>query len=611
VASSIDRPAVVAKARRPTQAEADMLGVYQDAERALLQSVTGGVRDLVEGPDDSLDARRAAGVRQVQQAAQGVFAGLERGAARRVDAVLGAADQQGAAAAAAELGAITGRGRDQYADTINRGALDRLAAALVDRLTPAHAAILRTTVDAFREVAARVLPAVLVGSDTRRIATQRALWALTDRGISAFTDKAGRKWSLSSYAEMATRSAAARATTDGKLDRLVGAGRDLVIVNGSSDRCDLCRPWSGRILSISGHARGQTMVEHGTQDGLMVAVTVAGSVDDARSAGLLHPQCRCSLSAYIPGITVTPPAPPPDNGQYAARQRQRAIERQIRGWKEREAAALDPTAQRYAASHTRAAQARMRAHLADNPDLRRISARERPGAGNSPTEGLRERVGPGGNPLRTASPVGKERAPRDMTNAELDREMQSALGVEDFDRFDHLATETDRRDAKRETDKARRAEQAAARAEARAVEMERLIGQGVDEEEAVARAYGVSVEKQRRAAAIAKLRGDGYRGESFDALSRDAYKDYAYSRYQAAEDATNGYMVNAAGRAAGASDSAFFTGSDAYVRKYATPELLEWFDLNGRPTLAEWRAELLGDAQAASRARNERGDLYQ
>lgn len=589
--------------RKPTQAEAELLGVYQDAEQAILAQITRHTGDTLAAADAGrdIDAARAAGMTGIRGAVAQVVLGLDRRARPLIDAVMLAAAEQGAGAAAAQLAGITGRGRDQYGDPVPRGALDRLAAAVLDRVTPAHAAMLRVAVDGYRQIVARVVPGVLVGADTRRDATQRALWALADRGISGFTDTTGRRWSASSYAEMAVRTAAARAHEDAKHDRLAEAGFDLVIVQGSGDRCEKCRPWSGAILSLTGSGRRTVHVEHATRDGEFLDIEVAGSVDDARRAGVFHPQCRCSTAAYQPGITRVPP-PVADDGQYEARQRQRTLERQIRGWKAREAAALDPAALKYAKAGTRGAQARMREHLDGNPDLLRRRYREQPGTGNLPT-GRTRPVG--------ADPKGAVRAPRDMSDAELDREMQAALGVEDMDAFERFAVETDKRDERKATRRDRDQAARAARDEERAAEIERLIDAGHSDEEAVARVTGVSVDKQRRAQAMAQLKAEGLRGKSFDALSRDSWKNRVWATYEAAEQATNGYMVNAAGRAKGVGDAQLFIADEAFVRKYATPELQEWFDQGNRVTLDEHRAELLGDHQGAYRARMQQGDTYQ
>jgi len=211
--------------------------------------------------------------------------------------------------------------------------------------------------------------------------------------------------------------------------------------------------------------------------------------------------------------------------------------------------------------------------------------------------------------LATVTPIRKPRGVRDLSDDELGAAMQAALTDEDFDRFDELAGEEERRDVQR----AKRRQQAAARSarrdEERALEMERLLSAGVDEEEAVASAYGVPVERQRRDRAMAQLRNNGYTGARFDELARQSFRDYVYQQYLAAEDATNGYMLNKAGRTAGMDSYSLFVGNEARARKYASDELLEWWDVHGRVTLEEWKAELLGDAGAAGRVRSARGDF--
>lgn len=590
-------------ARKPTPAEARLLAVYQDAEAAILAQVTRGT-GLVLGSASigDVDAARARAATQLRTAVASVLAGTGRKARAHVDAIMSAAYGLGTGEALAELGTI--HGGSLYDPAVDRGAIDRLAAAVLDLLTPAHMTVLRTTQDRFRDITARVVPGMLVGADTRREATQRALWHYADQGVTGFRDRTGRNWTLSAYAEMAVRTASARATEDGKHNRLREAGVNLVIVQASNDRCPKCLPWAGKVLSLDGVGGARTVqVQHATRDGELVDVHIAGSVLDARAAGWNHPQCRCSSAAYLPGVTKIP-QPAKANGQYEARQRQRSIERGIRHAKAREVAALDDPARGAARMGVRAWQGRMREHLKANPDLLRRSYREQLGTGNRPTDKTR------GEGDRGVEVKGEARTPRDMTSVELDREMQAALGVEDFDRFETLASETDRRDeanvARKERDLAARA----ARDEQRAADIELLIDQGLDDEEAFARVTGTTVDAQRRTQAITELRAQGYRGKGFDDLSRTAWKDYAYGRYDDAEQATNGYMLNAAGRSAGFTEAALFTASEAQVRRYASPEMLEWFDQNGRPDLAEFRAQLVGDSQAAFRLRNQRGDFF-
>jgi hypothetical protein len=72
------------------------------------------------------------------------------------------------------------------------------------------------------------------------------------------------------------------------------------------------------------------------------------------------------------------------------------------------------------------------------------------------------------------------------------------------------------------------------------------------------------------------------------------YKDEVYRQWLSAEAATNGYMVNKAGQRAGIDERTLFTGPESRVRKYASPELIEYFESHPRPTRASW----FGSAQS-------------
>jgi hypothetical protein len=178
---------------------------------------------------------------------------------------------------------------------------------------------------------------------------------------------------------MATRTAVAQAATQGHLDQLRADGFGLVIVSDAPQECVLCRIWEGKVLAIAGPPGTHTIqAEHGIHDRLMVDVHVAGSVAEAVAAGLMHPNCRHSLSAYLPGVTKAPTHTADPEGDLA-RQEQRHIERQIRRWKLRAEAPLDPAAAKAAQVKVRAWQARMRDHLDQHPDLRRLRHREQVG----------------------------------------------------------------------------------------------------------------------------------------------------------------------------------------------------------------------------------------
>ncbi|ASU77991.1 hypothetical protein CDG81_06355 [Actinopolyspora erythraea] len=93
-----------------------------------------------------------------------------------------------------------------------------------------------------------------------------------------------------------------------------------------------------------------------------------------RAAGLFHPNCRHRSSMYVPGVTPRPTSTrAPDDD---ARQHLRYLERQVRAWKKREAAALSEAAATRARSKIRESQARIRGHV-DSTPTKRQRARER------------------------------------------------------------------------------------------------------------------------------------------------------------------------------------------------------------------------------------------
>lgn len=74
------------------------------------------------------------------------------------------------------------------------------------------------------------------------------------------------------------------------------------------------------------------------------------------------------------------------------------------------------------------------------------------------------------------------------------------------------------------------------------------------------------------------------------ARMRSAYQDYLEAHMQAAETATNGYMLNARGRAAGIRSDYLFTSGPSVAKAYASEELTAFWARTPRPTLARFEA---------------------
>jgi len=191
--------------------------------------------------------------------------------------------------------------------------------------------VLRWAEDVYRQVIAEAVGPTIVGVETRREAAARAMDRFAARGVTGFTDSAGRNWALDTYAEMATRTAAGTAYRVGKVDRFRESGVSLVVVSDSPEECEVCRPWEGMVLSLDGGE--PTAAELGGAE-------FGGTVADAEAAGIGHPNCTHTYEAFTPGLTDTPtPEANPDG--YQARQRQRELERRVRESKRR-VAALKP-----------------------------------------------------------------------------------------------------------------------------------------------------------------------------------------------------------------------------------------------------------------------------
>jgi len=75
-----------------------------------------------------------------------------------------------------------------------------------------------------------------------------------------------------------------------------------------------------------------------------------------------------------------------------------------------------------------------------------------------------------------------------------------------------------------------------------------------------------------------------------------------------AERATNGYMVNAAGRRRGVTAESLFTGKESRALRYATPELIEHWQQHPRPSAAALSAN--PRVARAARARSDVGRHY-
>lgn len=512
---------------------------------------------------------------------------------KRAERIVGAATTEAKTAAGHALvtaynrgqgaaeGELVNLGRDTIDLSPRRAeyAVEALTRAQADVLDAVGPRVVRGSQDAYRDAVVRAAGGTLTGAATRREDAQVALDDLARKGLSGFTDARGRQWGLESYVDMATRTTTAQAAVQGHMDRLEDGGLSLFIVSESSRECELCRPWEGKVLTRGPVDAMATNVLTGEVE----RVQIDGTVAEATAAGLFHPNCTHNLSGYVHGATRRGRAVGNAEG-YAEKQRQRAMERNLREWKRREAVAITPDAARKAKAKVAEWQQALAAHT-QTTGLPRKYDRE--------AFDLLRRTAPG-----DARALAGDLAGMDVEL--IDAEMADLMAANDYGaRFEQLAGELDRRDAEAATKVLHTVPVTPDPLAERAVLHDML-----DPFAALDRV----TEADKIADAVRWAASDRPKRSLEDEL-RDEYDTWTHTQWLRAEEDTRGNMLTREARARGVSEHDLFTGRMSL--KWATPELQEWFSLPGnqRMSFPEFRAGRMTDKKAreAERRRRNRG----
>lgn len=80
-------------------------------------------------------------------------------------------------------------------------------------------------------------------------------------GITGFVDSAGRKWKLSTYADMVIRTTTSEAQNRAVANSVLGRGLDLVRVDEHKHPNDVCSPYDGKVFSLTGRTPGYPVLE--------------------------------------------------------------------------------------------------------------------------------------------------------------------------------------------------------------------------------------------------------------------------------------------------------------------------------------------------------------
>lgn len=268
---------------------AGIVAAYTDAEERLIALMAAKTKQGLDAPEWA--EKRLTVVQEYRKQAERIAQTAAGKAADAAAASIQVAYNTGHVQAVAELSEML-----RIADTSDLGgqvdlqAMGRLQAeARTLAIAPAAGMVEQTTAVLNTITMEAVAPAML-GADTRRSMAQQALDRMADRGITGFTDRAGRRWALDGYVEMAMRTQMTNATIAGHTARLQQFGHDLVVVSAHQHGCDLCAPFEGKVLSLSGAVVG-SVTRPSLLDDEPVTVNVYATVDDARQRGLFHPNC--------------------------------------------------------------------------------------------------------------------------------------------------------------------------------------------------------------------------------------------------------------------------------------------------------------------------------
>lgn len=227
-------------------------------------------------------------------------------------------------------------------NNVNNVAIANIVAEANGLMQTMNVQILRKSQDAYRKVVADTSTKIIGGNLTKRQALKESLDEFANQGITGFTDRAGRNWNLASYSDMALRTAVGRSAMQGHESRITQLGEDLVIVSNHPDECPVCRPYEGKVYSLSGVS------------------TKYPPLSVAKAGGLFHPNCGHVSTLYVEGFTKPFPQMIGKKSNYEEKQQQRSIERDIRKWKRREAVATNQQDRLIAQNKVKEKQAKMR-----------------------------------------------------------------------------------------------------------------------------------------------------------------------------------------------------------------------------------------------------------
>ena len=154
------------------------------------------------------------------------------------------------AAGYANAAALTGDQMD-LVQSLTQQLMAEITDATMTAMATVQSAILgRIEPDVYRRVGLEQVAAMQATGRGANAVVPGFVEALRREGITAFTDKAGRRWSLHTYCSMVTRTTSRQAEIAAVLS--ADQNHDLYLISSHGTTCALCAPYEGRVYSKSG-----------------------------------------------------------------------------------------------------------------------------------------------------------------------------------------------------------------------------------------------------------------------------------------------------------------------------------------------------------------------
>lgn len=175
---------------------------------------------------------------------------------------------------------------------LNDRKLEALIKATTNDMQQAETAVLRMANDQYRKAIFNAQVYANSGAGTYEKAVDMATKDMLSRGLNCVEYANGARHTLADYADMAIRTASKRAYLQGEGEKRQEWGITTVIMAKRGNPCPKCLPFVGKVLIDDVWSGGKK------SDGPYPLMS------KAIAAGLYHPRCKDSHTAYFPGIST-------------------------------------------------------------------------------------------------------------------------------------------------------------------------------------------------------------------------------------------------------------------------------------------------------------------